>query len=88
MNKKIFFWIYIRLILFYINLLYSIWFTVKSQLARFLHIYIDSIGTKSKDSRTGDGILKIADVEVICLRVPKFHEKCEWGEDGSLTLDK
>lgn len=29
--------------------------------------------------------MKIADVEVICLRVPKFHEKCEWGEDAVIV---
>jgi len=29
--------------------------------------------------------MKIVDVEVICLRIPQFHEECEWGEDAIIV---
>lgn len=29
--------------------------------------------------------MKITDVEVICLRVPKYDESCEWGEDAVIV---
>jgi len=29
--------------------------------------------------------MKIADVEVICLRIPEYHEECEWGEDAVIV---
>lgn len=29
--------------------------------------------------------MKIVDIEVICLRIPKFHEECEWGEDAIIV---
>ena len=29
--------------------------------------------------------MKIVDVEVICLRIPPYHEECEWGEDAVIV---